>query len=135
MKMYDEQLRELTSFVSELSDLSDQTEDGLLQAVLDHSLRYVEQGKDLMDSYTRLLTAALYTVNTLNQMITRCHNLGAVEEFQNYRRLVRSFDYDTEDIMRSYERLRDIFERLLFASTYFGFCDYLIDSGPVKPTE
>jgi hypothetical protein len=37
--------------------------------------------------------------------------------------------------MRAYEKLRDIFEKLLFSSTYFGFCDYLVDAGPVKPSE
>jgi len=63
---------------------------------------------------------ALFAVNTLDNMISKCKNEGAVEEYQNYRNLVHSFEYHADDVMRPYERLRDIFEKLLFASTYFG---------------
>jgi hypothetical protein len=135
MTTYEDRLKELTSFIDKNNYRTDMTEDGLFQAVLDHSLKYVEQGKDLKESYARLLTVALYTVNTLDDMIPRCKNEGAVEEYQNYRGLVHSFDYHPDDVMRQYERLRDIFEKLLFASTYFGFCDYLVDAGPVKPSQ
>jgi hypothetical protein len=135
MTTYDDRLKELTSFIDENNYRANHTEDGLFQAVLDHSMKYVEQGKDLQESYARLLTVALYTVNTLDNMISKCKNEGAVEEYQNYRSLVHSFDYHADDVMRSYERLRDIFEKLLFASTYFGFCDYLVDAGPVKPQQ
>jgi hypothetical protein len=133
MTIYDDQLNELTSFVEEKGYHAARTEEDLFQAILDHSLIYVEQGKDLRESYIRLLTVALYTVNTLDKLIPRCKSEGAVEEYHNYRRLVHSFDYGEEDVMKSYERLRDIFEKLLFASTYFGFCEYLVDAGPVKP--
>ena len=135
MTLYEDRLKELTSFVNEQGEDANQTEDGFFQTVLNHSLGYVEQGKDLKDNYTRLLTVALYTVDTLNTMISKCQSEGAVEEFHNYRQLVKSFDYGTEDVMRSYERLRDIYEKLLFASTYFGFCDYLVDAGPVKVSQ
>lgn len=134
MTIYDDQLNKLTSFVEEYGHRAVRNEEDFFQAVLDHSLGYVEQGKDLQESYFRLLTVALYTVNTLDKMIPRCKSEGAVEEYHNYRRLVHSFDYDDEDVMRSYERLRDIFEKLLFSSTYFGFCEYLVDAGPVKPS-
>jgi hypothetical protein len=132
MTMYDDGLKELMAFVDERRYRANETEDDLFQAVLDQSLRYVEGGKDLKQSYDRLLTVAKYTVNTLDKMITKCQSEGAVEEFHNYQRLVESFDYRADDVMRSYERLRDIYEKLLFASTYFGFCDYLVDAGPVK---
>jgi hypothetical protein len=135
MTMYDDQLNELTSYVEANGYQAVRTEEDLFQAILDHSLRYVERGKDLQESYARLLTVALYTVNTLDKMIPRCKSEGAVEEYKNYRRLVHSFDYEEEDVMKSYERLRDIYEKLLFASTYFGFCDYLVDAGPVKPVQ
>ena len=134
MTIYDDQLNELTSFIEENGHQAVRNEEDFFQAVLDHSLTYVEQGKDLRESYARLLTVSLYAVNTLDKMIPRCKSEGAVEEYQNYRRLVHSFDYDDEDVMRSYERLRDIYEKLLFASTYFGFCEYLVDAGPVKPS-
>jgi hypothetical protein len=133
MTTYEDKLRELNSFMDENGYRTDGSEDDFFQAVLDRSLKYVEKGKDLKDNYARLLTVALYTVNTLDKMITRCQNEGAVEEFQNYRRLINSFDYEVKDVMISYERLRDIYEKLLFSSTYFGFCDYLVDAGPVKP--
>ena len=104
----------------------------LFQAVLDHSLRYVEEGKDLEENSDRLLTTALFTVNTLEVMICKCKNEGAVQKFQNYRRKINSFDFDVGNVMVSYERLRDVFENLLFSSTYFGFCEYLVDAEPVK---
>ena len=135
MTIYDEKLKELNTFMDENGDGTGRSEDDFFQAVLDRSLKYVEQGNTLGDNYARLLTVALYTVNTLDKMITRCQNEGAVEEFQNYRRLVNSFDYETEDVMKSYEKLRDIYEKLLFSSTYFGFCEYLVDAGPVKPKQ
>jgi hypothetical protein len=135
MTMYDDRLKELDQFMKENGFGTGGTEDDYFQAVLNNSLKFVEQGKDLNDNYGRLLTVALYTVNTLDKMITRCQNEGAVEEFQNYRRLVNSFSYQADDVMRSYERLRDIYEKLLFSSTYFGFCEYLVDAGPVKPKE
>jgi hypothetical protein len=135
MTMYEDRLKELITFVDNQGNRANETEDDLFQAVLDLSLKYVEQGKDLKENYSRLLTVALYTVNTLDQMITKCRNEGAVEEYQNYRRLVHSFDYQDNDVMNAYERLRDIYEKLLFSSTYFGFCDYLIDAGPVKPKD
>jgi hypothetical protein len=112
---------------------SKETEDDYFQAVLDHSLKYVEQGRDLQEDHAHLVTVARFTVNTLEKMIAKCKNEGAVEEFQNYRRLVNSFEYDPADVMGAYEKLRDIYEKLLFSSTYFGFCDYLVDAGPVKP--
>ena len=135
MTMYEDGLKEIAAFMREQNDQANETDDDLFQAVLGHSLKYVEHGKDLQESYARLLTVALYTVNTLDKMITKCNSEGAVEEYQNYRSLVHSFDYQAEDVMRSYERLRDIFEKLLFASTFFGFCDYLVDAGPVKPKQ
>jgi hypothetical protein len=135
MTKYDDRLKELNHFMEENGFGMGATEDDYFQAVLTNSLKFVEQGKDLNDNYGRLLTVALYTVNTLDKMITRCQNEGAVEEFQNYRRLVNSFSYQADDVMRSYERLRDIYEKLLFSSTYFGFCEYLVDAGPVKPKE
>jgi hypothetical protein len=135
MTIYDDQLNELTSFVEANGHQALRTEEDLFQAILDHSLTYVEQGKDLRQSYQRLLTAALYAVNTLDKMIPRCKSEGAVEEYRNYRRLVHSFDYAEEDVMIAYEKLRDIYEKLLFASTYFGFCEYLVDAGPVKPSQ
>jgi hypothetical protein len=135
MMTYEDGLKELDHFMEENGFGMGGTEDDHFQAVLNNSLKFVEKGKDLNDNYDRLLTVALYTVNTLDKMITRCQNEGAVEEFQNYRRLVNSFGYQEKDVMRSYERLRDIYEKLLFSSTYFGFCDYLVDAGPVKPKE
>ena len=134
MTIYDEKMKELNAFMEENGPRAGKSEDDFFQAVLDNSLKYVEQGNGLGDNYARLLTVALYTVDTLNKMITRCQNEGAVEEFQNYRRLINSFEYETKDLMKSYERLRDIYEKLLFSSTYFGFCEYLVDAGPVKPT-
>ena len=65
-------------------------------------------------------------------MICKCKNEGAVQKFQNYRRKINSFDFDVGNVMVSYERLRDVFENLLFSSTYFGFCEYLVDAEPVK---
>ncbi len=132
MTTYEEGLKELTTYMDELRFRADETEDDFFQAVLDHSLKYVEQGKDLKENYSRLLTVARYTVNTLDKMIGKCKNEGALEEFQNYHRLVDSFDYEVKDVMRSYEKLRDTYEKLLFSSTYFGFCDYLVDAGPIK---
>lgn len=132
MMTYEEGMKELVAFVDEGRYPANETEDDFFQAVLDHSMKYVEQGKDLKDSYVRLLTVALYTVKTLDKMIHKCQNPGAVEEYQNYRRLVNSFGYEVEDVMGSYVKLRDIYENLLFASTYFGFCEYLVDAGPVK---
>ncbi len=132
MMTYEEGMKELVAFVEERRFRANETEDDFFQAVLDHSLKYVEQGQDLRDSYFRLLTVALYTVKTLDKMIHKCQNPGAVEEYQNYRNLVNSFEYEAEDVMGSYEKLRDIFENLLFSSTYFGFCEYLVDAGPVK---
>jgi hypothetical protein len=135
MTIYEDELKGLISFMDEQGSRANETEDDFFQAVLNHSLKYVEQGKDLKENYDRLLTVAKYTVNTLDRMITKCQSEGAVEEFHNYRKLVNSFDYDVVDVMRSYEKLRDIFEKLLFSSTYFGFCDYLVDAGPVKPQQ
>lgn len=133
--MYDDKLKELNDFMDQNGYRTEGTEDDYFQAVLNNSLKFVEQGKDLKENYARLLTVALYTVNTLDKMITRCRNEGTVEEFQNYRRLVNSFGYQVEDVMKSYERLRDIYEKLLFSSTYFGFCEYLVDAGTVKPKQ
>ena len=133
--MYDDKLKELNDFMDQNGYRTEGTEDDYFQAVLNNSLKFVEQGKDLKENYARLLTVALYTVNTLDKMITRCRNEGTVEEFQNYRRLVNSFGYQMEDAMKSYERLRDIYEKLLFSSTYFGFCEYLVDAGTVKPKQ
>ena len=135
MTMYDDKLKELNDFMDQNGYRTEGTEDDYFQAVLNNSLKFVEQGKDLKENYARLLTVALYTVNTLDKMITRCRNEGIVEEFQNYRRLVNSFGYQMEDAMKSYERLRDIYEKLLFSSTYFGFCEYLVDAGTVKPKQ
>jgi hypothetical protein len=135
MTMYDDKLKELNDFMDQNGYRTEGTEDDYFQAVLNNSLKFVEQGKDLKENYARLLTVALYTVNTLDKMITRCRNEGTVEEFQNYRRLVNSFGYQVEDVMKSYERLRDIYEKLLFSSTYFGFCEYLVDAGTVKPKQ
>jgi len=135
MTTYEDGLKELDHFMEKNGFGMGKTEDDRFQAVLDHSLKYVEQGKDLEESYARLLTVALFAVNTLDNMISKCKNEGAVEEYQNYRNLVHSFEYHADDVMRPYERLRDIFEKLLFASTYFGFCDYLVDAGPVKPSQ
>ncbi len=132
MMTYEEGMKELVSFVDERRFRANETEEDFFQAVLDHSLKFVEQGRDLKDNYVRLLTVALYIVKTLDKMIHKCQNQGAVEEYQNYHRLVNSFDYEAEDVMRSYEKLRDIYENLLFSSTYFGFCEYLVDAGPVK---
>lgn len=135
MNTYEDGLKQLDHFMEENGFANGGTEDDHFQAVLNNSLKFVEQGKDLEDNYGRLLTVALFTVNTLDKMISRCQSEGAVEEFHNYRRLVHSFGYRTDDVMRSYERLRDIYEKLLFSSTYFGFCEYLVDTGPVKPKE
>jgi acetone carboxylase gamma subunit len=135
MTTYEDGLKVLDHFMEENGIGTDGTEDDRFQAALNNSLKFVEQGKDLDDNYGRLLTVALYTVNTLDKMITRCQNEGALEEFKNYHRLVNSFSYRTDDVMGSYEKLRDIYEKLLFSSTYFGFCDYLVDAGPVKPSQ
>jgi hypothetical protein len=135
MTKFDDRLIELSAFMKGQDQEVQGTEDDYFQAVLNNSLKYVEQGKDLKDNYARLVTVARYTVNTLDKMIDKCKSEGAVEEFQNYRRLVNSFEYDPEDVMIAYEKLRDIYEKLLFSSTYFGFCDYLVDAGPVKPKE
>lgn len=131
MTVFEDNLKELTAFVNKRNQTNGK-EDDFFQVVLDYSLNYVEEGKDLKVNYARLLTVALFTVNTLDGMIYKCENKGALEEFQNYRRLVNSFDYVTQDIMMSYEKLRDIFEKLLFSTTYFGFCKYLVDAGPVR---
>ena len=86
--MYEDRLKELNAFMDERRYRAGEREDDYFQAVLDNSLKYVEAGKDLKDSYARLLTVALYAVNTLDKMIPACKNEGAVEEFHNYRRLV-----------------------------------------------
>ena len=68
MTVFEDRLIELTAFTNEQRYRAGETDD-FFQAVLDHSLRYVEQGKDLKDNYARLLTVALFTVNTLDEMI------------------------------------------------------------------
>jgi hypothetical protein len=131
MTVFEDRLTELIAFMNEQRYPAGGTED-FFQAVLDHSLKYVEQGKDLKENYARLLTVALFIVNTLDVMIYKCNNEGALQKFQNYRRLVNSFEYDAGDVMMSYEKLRDIFEKLLLSSTYFGFCESLADARPVR---
>ena len=74
MTKYDDRMKELSSFMNENGFRPDGGKDNFFQAVLDRSLDYAEQGNDLGDDYARLLTVALYTVNTLDKM-KGCHEV------------------------------------------------------------